>query len=206
LAAGKTVVVVERDGVVVGVLALADELRPRVGEAIAALRQLGIREIELLTGDHERAAAALGRQLGIRWRARLLPDQKLAIVRDYQAAGRVVVMVGDGINDAPALAAADLGIAMGSGTDVAIAAAGFTLMRPDPRLVPAALSIARATRRTIRQNLFWAFLYNLLALPLAALGFLTPAVAGSAMALSSLSVVLNALRLARWRPDFGTAA
>ncbi|MCX7629973.1 MAG: heavy metal translocating P-type ATPase [Geminicoccaceae bacterium] len=204
--AGRSLAWVAIDQKPAGLLAFEDALRPQAAEAVAELRARGLR-IVLLSGDRRAVAERVARRLGIaEVFAPLLPEEKVATIRDLRARGRTVAMVGDGINDAPALAAADLGIAMGSGTDVAIAAAGFTLMRPDPRLVPAALSIARATRRTIRQNLFWAFLYNLLALPLAALGFLTPAVAGSAMALSSLSVVLNALRLARWRPDFGTAA
>jgi Cu+-exporting ATPase len=155
----------------------------------------------MLSGDIEPAARATAAALGItRVAAEILPEGKAAQVAAWRAEGARVAMVGDGVNDAPALAAADLGIAMGTGTDVAIAAAGVTLMRGDPALVPAALAITRLTVKKVKGNLAWAFLYNLLGLPLAALGFLSPALAGAAMALSSVSVVANALLLARWRP------
>jgi Cu+-exporting ATPase len=157
----------------------------------------------MLSGDNPRAAQAVAGAVGIdpgRVRAGLLPEEKAVEIKALHQAGRVVAMVGDGINDAPALAAADIGIAMGGGTDVAMQAAGITLMRSDLRTLPWALSISRATAGKIRQNLAWAFAYNLLALPAAALGLLTPVIAGAAMALSSVSVVGNALWLRRWRP------
>ena len=177
-----------------------DTPRPTAAAAVAALRKRGL-EVALISGDTEGAAQATARALGItRVRAGVLPEGKAAEVAALHTGGAVVAMVGDGINDAPALAAADVGIALGSGTDVAMRTAGITLMRPDPTLVAAALDIARRTRNTIRQGLFWAFIYNLVGIPLAALGLLSPVVAGAAMALSSVSVVSNALRLRRWVP------
>ncbi|MFN7147249.1 MAG: HAD-IC family P-type ATPase, partial [Myxococcota bacterium] len=156
----------------------------------------------LLTGDNRATAAAVAKELGIaRVVAEVLPDDKAREVdRLREGGGRVVAMVGDGVNDAPALAAADVGFAMPTGTDVAKHTAGVTLARPDPGLVADAVSISRATTRKIRQNLFWAFVYNVVGLPLAALGVLTPVLAGAAMAMSSVSVVTNALLLRRWRP------
>jgi len=154
----------------------------------------------MISGDNEGAAAAIAASLGLaHYEANVLPQEKSARVARLKAGGRRVAMVGDGINDAPALAAADLGIAMGSGTDIAMHAAGVTLMRADPRLVPAAIELSRATVRKIRQNLFWAFVYNVIGIPLAALGFLSPVFAGAAMAMSSVSVVSNALLLKRYR-------
>jgi P-type Cu+ transporter len=155
----------------------------------------------MLTGDNRVAAQQVARQLRIgEVRAEILPADKAGAVGELRGAGRVA-MVGDGINDAPALAAADLGIAMGSGTDVAMHAAGITLMRPDPRLVAAAVDVSRRTYAKIRQNLFWAFVYNVVGIPLAAFGILSPVIAGAAMALSSVSVVANTLLLKRWKPD-----
>lgn len=195
----KTVVVVARAGRVFGLIALADVAREGAAEAVARLRAEG-RAVVLMTGDAQAVADRIGAELGItEVRAGVKPERKAEAVARLKAEGRVVAMVGDGVNDGPALATADLGIAMGTGSDVAREAAGVTLMRPDPRLVPAALDLARRTRRTIRQNLFWAFAYNVAGLPLAALGLLSPALAGAAMAASSVSVVLNALRLRRWR-------
>lgn len=205
-AAGRSLAWVAVDQKLAGLLALEDALRPEAAEAVAALHRRGL-ATALLSGDQrptaERVAAAVGIE---RVEAPLLPAEKVAAIERFRAEGRVVAMVGDGVNDAPALAAADVGVAMGGGADAAHAAAGFTLLRPDPRLVAAALDIAAATRRTIRQNLVWAFLYNLLGLPLAAAGLLSPAFAGTAMALSSVSVVANALRLRRWRPASGVSA
>jgi len=185
---------------VLGLLAFEDQAKPGAAGAIAALRRMGIRPA-VLSGDGAAAVASLAERLGIsEVAAEVLPADKAARVAAWQAAGARVAMVGDGVNDAPALAAADLGIAMGTGTDVAIQAAAITLLRGDPALVPAALEATRRTLAKIRQNLFWAFGYNLLGLPLAALGLLTPALAGAAMALSSVSVLGNALLLARWHP------
>ncbi len=199
-AAGRSLAWVAVDGDLVGLLALEDAVRPESPAAIRALHRRGI-ATALLSGDQRPTAERVARAVGIDLvEAPLKPAEKVAAIARWRGEGRVVAMVGDGINDAPALAAADVGVAMGGGAEAAHAAAGLTLLRPDPRLVAAALDIARATRRTIRQNLFWAFLYNLLGLPLAAAGLLSPAFAGSAMALSSVSVVANALRLRRWRP------
>ena len=161
---------------------------------------MGIRTV-LLTGDNKATAAAVAAGLGIRdVRAEVLPDGKAAEIARLQREGHHVAMVGDGVNDAPALAQADLGIAMGGGSDVAVQAAGITLMRGDPSLIADAIAISRATRRKIRQNLFWAFAYNVIGIPLAGLGLLSPVIAGAAMAFSSVSVVANALLLRRWRP------
>jgi Cu+-exporting ATPase len=184
---------------VLGLFAFGDSLKPGAAQAIDALHARGISS-HLLTGDNRGSAAVVAKALGIDdVHAEVLPADKAATVARLKQDG-VVAMVGDGINDAPALAAADIGIAMGGGTDVAMQAAGITLMRGDPRLVPAALEISRKTYAKIRQNLFWAFIYNLVGIPLAALGYLNPVLAGAAMALSSVSVVSNALWLKTWRP------
>ena len=193
------VFVADRDGVI-GVLAIADQLRPEAITAVATLRDMGIRTL-MLSGDAELVAAEIGRQAGVdEARGAVQPEGKAQAIRQLHDAGRIVGMIGDGINDAPALAAADVGIAMGTGTDIAMETAGVTLMRSDPRLVAAAIAISRATFRKIRQNLFWAFIYNLIGIPAAALGYLSPALAGAAMAMSSVSVVSNSLLLRRWRP------
>ena len=182
-------------------LAFEDAPKPGAAAAIAALHAAGLRTA-MVSGDLREAAEGVAAQLGIDdVAAEVLPADKAARVAAWQAQGRRVAMVGDGVNDAPALAQADLGIAMGTGTDVAIAAAGITLLRGDPALVPAAIEVARRTHAKIRQNLAWAFGYNLIGLPLAAAGMLSPVVAGAAMALSSVSVLGSALWLARWRPE-----
>ncbi|MBU8537201.1 heavy metal translocating P-type ATPase [Falsiroseomonas tokyonensis] len=187
-------------GQVRGLLAFEDALKPSAAGAVAALRGMGV-DVAMLSGDSPAAARAVAETLGLdRVAAEMLPRQKLETIAAWRKEGARIAMVGDGVNDAPALAAADLGIAMGTGTDVAMAAAGVTLMRGDPALVPAALEITRRTYRKLQENLAWAFAYNLLGLPLAAAGLLSPPFAGAAMALSSVSVLTNALLLARWRP------
>ena len=183
----------------VGMLAFGDTLKPESGEAVERLRAAGIRTV-MLTGDNQGSASHIARQLGIDdVHAQVLPEGKAALVAGLRDGGRTVAMVGDGINDAPALAAADIGIAMGGGTDVAMHTAGVTLMRGDPRLLVDAIDISRRTYAKIRQNLFWAFVFNVIGVPLAAFGMLNPMIAGAAMAFSSVSVVSNALLLKRWR-------
>lgn len=186
---------------VVALFAFGDSLKVGAKPAIDALRQRGIAS-HLITGDNRGSANVVAKALGLDdVHAEVLPGDKAEVVSALRKDGKVVAMVGDGINDAPALAAADVGIAMGGGTDVAMHAAGITLMRGDPQLVPAALDISRRTYAKIRQNLFWAFIYNLVGIPLAAFGLLNPMVAGAAMAASSVSVVSNALLLKRWKPQ-----
>ncbi len=185
-------------------MAFGDEPKPGAKEALAELRARGIRTV-MISGDNRGAAEAMARRLGLRPEegevmAEVLPGDKAARVMALKEGGQVVAMVGDGVNDAPALAAADVGMAMGNGTDVAMHAAGITLMRGDPLLVAAALDISDCTVAKIRQNLFWAFAYNVAGIPLAALGFLNPVLAGAAMAMSSVSVMSNALLLKRWKP------
>jgi Cu+-exporting ATPase len=188
-------------GRLLGAFVFGDKPRAEARQALDVLRGEGI-ETVMLTGDNEQAAAAIASQTGIdSARAGLSPEDKVEMVRSMAAAKRTA-FVGDGMNDGPALAAADLGIALATGTDIAREAAHITLMRPDIRLVPASLDIARRTRSIIRQNLVWAFIYNIIGIPLAAAGALTPILAGAAMALSSVSVVTNAARLTRWKPHF----
>ena len=204
-AAGRTVSWLMRKNAdrneLLGLLAFGDPVKSSARDAVARLHRLGI-ETVMLTGDNRGSADAVARDLGIvQVHALALPGDKAAIVQALRAAGQVVAMVGDGINDAPALAAANVGIAMSTGTDVAMAAAGITLMRGDPRLVADALDVSRRTYATLKRGLFWAFAYNVVGIPLAAFGLLDPVVAGAAMALSSVSVVGNALWLRRWRPS-----
>jgi Cu+-exporting ATPase len=195
------------DGRPVAVIAIADTLKPGSSEAVAALHRLGL-QVVMLTGDNETTAQAIGRQAGIdRVTADVRPDEKQAQVRRLQAEGRLVAMVGDGINDAPALAQADVGVAIGTGTDVAIESGAVTLMSGDLRGLVTAVALSRATMRNIRQNLFLAFAYNVALIPLAAGAFypftgilLDPILAAAAMALSSVTVVSNALRLRRFEP------
>ncbi|EKD33278.1 MAG: hypothetical protein ACD_76C00054G0004 [uncultured bacterium] len=193
----KTVVGLAKENELLGIIAIADKPKQSAIEAIAALNALGIESV-MITGDNEETAKAVAKAVGIeKYHAHVLPDQKLELVKKEQAAGRRVAFVGDGINDAPALTQADLGIAMGSGTDIAIEAGQIVLVGGDPKKVAESIKLSRRTYRTIKQNLFWAFIYNALGIPLAALGLLNPIIAAGAMAFSSVSVLLNSLRLNR---------
>jgi Cu+-exporting ATPase len=198
--AGETVVVAAAGGKLLGFILVADQLRPTSAEAAARLRALGIR-LAMISGDHEATARAVAKQAGIEsFKAGVLPADKAAEVKARRRAGEVVGMAGDGINDAPALAAADVSFTLAGGTGVAIDTADVTLMRDDLRALADAVDLSRRTVSKVRQNLFFAFVYNVLGIPLAALGMLSPVIAGAAMALSSVSVVSNSLLLGRWRP------
>jgi Cu+-exporting ATPase len=199
-ARGETAVAAGWDGEVRAVIAVADTIKPSSAEAVARLRELGLRPI-LLTGDNRRTAEAVAAEVGVEEIiAEVLPDEKASVIERLQAEGRTVAMVGDGINDAPALATADLGLAIGTGTDVAIEASDLTLVSGDLRAAGDAIRLSRRTLATIKGNLFWAFAYNVAAIPLAMSGYLNPLVAAAAMALSSIFVVSNSLRLRGFRP------
>ena len=198
----KTVVYVAHQNKVVGIIAVADKVKETTFAAIQKLQQMGI-EIHMLTGDNEQTAKAIANKVGIKnYQANVMPADKGAFVKQLQAQGKVVAMAGDGINDSHALAQADVGIAMGSGTDIAMESAGITLMHSDLKQISKAIQLSKATMNTIKQNLFWAFIYNLIAIPIAAgalypiNGFLlNPMIAGAAMSMSSISVLSNSLRL-----------
>lgn len=197
---GKTLLLVERAGILIGILAAADTVRPEVSGALERLRTMGIKQMELLTGDHQRIAETLAQDLDLMYRAELLPEEKIGIVKAYQQAGYTVMMVGDGVNDAPALAQADIGVAMGvMGTDIALEAAHIALMREDWNLVPDLLLIAKRTMRVVKMNLTFTILYNLVGLSLAAFGLLPPILAAAAQSLPDLGILANASRLLRQR-------
>ena len=210
---GRTPLYFAQDGRLMGVIAVADTVKPTSAAAIAQFKKLGI-DVVLLTGDNRRTADAIGRQLGIQHViAEVLPQDKEKCVADLQAQGRKVAMVGDGINDAPALARSDVGIAIGAGTDIAIESSDIVLMKSDLQDAVAAVELSKAVIRNIKENLFWAFFYNAIGIPIAAGAFyplfhfkLNPMFGAAAMSLSSVCVVSNALRLRRWKPSFQRAA
>jgi Cd2+/Zn2+-exporting ATPase/Cu+-exporting ATPase len=193
---GKTRLLVSCDGVLVGVLAAADTMRPEVPKALGALKGLGIEQMMLLTGDNQETADALGAQLKIPYRANMLPEDKIKIVEEYQAEGHYVVMVGDGVNDAPALAKADVGIAMGvAGSDIAIETAHIALMREDWSLIPQLFEIAHRTMGVVKMNLAFTGVFNLLGITLAAFGLLPPVLAAAAQSIPDIAILTNSSRL-----------
>ena len=197
---GKTAVFVAVNCQLAGIFAIGDPLRSETVEAIAQLKAQGVSTV-MLTGDARATASWIAKAAGIdEVIAEVRPDDKANYIKQLQDKGKVVAMVGDGVNDAPALALADVGIAMGSGSDVAMETAGITLMRSNPKMVSAALDVSKRTWSKLWQNLFWAFVYNLIGIPLAVLGLLNPAIAGAAMAASSVSVVSSSLMLRYWKP------
>ena len=194
---GKTAMLIGLEHQLIGIVAVADILKPEAQEAISQLKGINV-DVVMLTGDNQRTADSIAKQLGIdRVIAEVLPLDKAKVIKDLQKQGKVVAMVGDGVNDAPALAAADIGIAIGSGSDVAKETGGIILMKNDVRDVVAGINLSRITMLKIKQNLFWAFVYNSVGVPIAAFGFLNPIVAAAAMALSSLSVIINSALLKR---------
>lgn len=195
---GKTLLFIRANQQLAGILAASDTLRPETPAALAELKRLGVRKIELLTGDNERTAQAIAGQLGIGYRSNLLPEDKIRIVKEYQDQGHIVVMVGDGVNDAPALAQANVGIAMGvNGTDVAIEAAHIAMMREDWTLLPRAFQIAKRTMNVVKMNLGFTMVYNLVGLTLAATGILPPILAAAAQSFPDLGILGNSSRLLR---------
>ena len=202
-AAGKTVMLLSVDGTAQGLLAVADRVKDSSRRAIQALKEMGL-QVYMITGDNRRTAEAIGREVGVvDIMAEVLPERKAQAVEEIHKQGKIVAMVGDGINDAPALVTADIGMAMGTGTDIAIESADITLMNGDLMSVPAAIQLSQRTMRKIKQNLFWAFFYNTVGIPIAALGMLNPIIAGAAMAFSSVSVVSNSLSLRRFKVKQG---
>ena len=203
---GKTAILIADDGSLLGVIGVADTLREKAAEAVAALQGMGV-EVYMMTGDNERTAQAIAAEAGISHvMADVMPDEKAAVAQRLKREGKKVGMVGDGINDAPALAAADVGFAIGTGTDIAMEASDITLMQGDLMGVVSGIHLSKTVLRKIRQNLFWAFFYNILGIPLAAFGFLSPVVAGAAMAFSSVSVVSNTMLLRKWKPGHSRSA